>query len=353
MGDTLGDDPRLAGGFRRIRERIDLSERYVGLDVVAEAAVRAFRDGVPPPLVAPFSVGRVSMFSALEARLEAAAAQQRPGPTVLRVAEGDGLSHLMRWANENATSRGFAVAHLDAMPFSATPEVLQRVLIGSLRLNGRTLVEGLVSGQLAARPQSADHVRALVSELGSGGVAVLTYFLEAVGAGRLQEALAVIDWMLGGSTDLAWRRARDLPASPSLAGSARGIAAACSYLARAFGASGVLIAVDGRASSKVPAAPAAVLAGLPYTLVLSGAPLGESRTKDVIVPSMSASELRTLARVIRDCHVKAFAWPDAGIVANDELDAGLPAQPIGAPVRDWVRAVTARLDLLLSEQYEA
>lgn len=351
MSDTLGDDPRLQDRFRQIRERIDLSERHVGLDVVAEAAVRAFRDGVPPPMVASFSVGRAPIFSALDARLNAAAAQHRPVPTVLHVAEGDGLSHLMRWAHEKATSRGFAVARLDAVSFTAAPEAIQHLLVGTLRLSGRTLIEGLVSGQLAARPQAADHVRALASELGSSGIATLTYFLEAAGAGRLQEALAVIDWMLGAPTGTAWRRARGLPASPLLAGTARGVAAACAYLARAFGASGVLIAVDGRSRSVLPSAPTAALAGLPYTLVLSGASLGETRTKDVVVPSMSPGELRSLARLIRDCHVKAFGWPNAGRVANDELERDLATQPVGAPVRDWVRAVTARLDLLLAEQY--
>lgn len=350
MGDTLGDDPRLADGFRRIRERIDLSERYAGLDVAAESAVRAFRDGVPPPAVSTISVGRASTISEVEDRLRGAANLQRPAPTVLDVRDGDGLSHIIRWASEKASRLGFAVVALEAMPVWLDPRSLQSALIGGLKVNGMTLIEGLAEGTLRPDSSAIHHARALATELSPGGMTILTHFLEAVARSRSDEALACIDWILGAPADAGWRRSGQLPSSPLLAPTPRGVAAASVYLARAFGASGVLITVDVRAHATSPAVAIAGLGGLPYNIVLSGAPVEGGKRKELVVPHMQPSELWALARLIRDCHVKAFAWPNAGSVTDDELERLLPVRLPESPVRDWVRGVTAGLDLLLAEQ---
>ena len=181
------------------------------MDVRAESAIRAFRDGVPPPAVGRLTIGRTATLATLETRLDNAAARHGPSPTVLQMAEGDGLSHLLRWAAERASSKGFAVAVLDDVPSSAAPRVLQHALIGSMRLDGLTLIDGLLGRRLEAQPLSVDEVHALISELGRGGITTLTYLLESVRSGNYPEALAVIDWMLGSPADEAWRRGRAYP----------------------------------------------------------------------------------------------------------------------------------------------
>lgn len=350
MDDTLGDDPRLADGFRRIRERIDLNDRYAGLDVEAESTIRALRDGVPPPRVSGISVGRATTTADLAERLRGAAAMQRPSPTVLDVGDSDGLSHLMRWTSERAAGLGFGVAALDEMPTWSDPRSVQEAVLGALRVDGRTLIEGLAEGTLRSDVGATRHARALATELSPGGTAALTSLLEAVAHRRLDAALAIVDWLLGAPSDAAWRRSHGLPSSPNLAPTARGVVAAAVYLSRAFGAHGVLITIDSRADggSRVPAV--AELGGVPFSLVLSGSRVERGHSRELTVPHMTPAELRRLARLIRDYHVKAFAWPDAGRVADDELERLLPAAKSEAPVRDWVRTVTAQLDLLLANQ---
>jgi hypothetical protein len=346
MTDTLGDDPRLSSAFAQIKETLNLAALYTGGDVGAEADVRAFRDGVPPPRVHDVSVGRLSVLEALRGRLAAAAGDRRPMPTALSVRHGDGLSHLLRWASEEGQTGLMAVAFAESFGDRASPFRVQQILLASIRLGGRTLSDTLHSGRAAVSNASIQAVRALSSELTPGGLRVLTVLLEAAAEQRTQDALLLLGWMQGERLESADTRPRGLPAVPLLAATYLGVVSAIVHIARAFGAQGMLVIFD----ENEPDAGIVEISRVPYTLVLSGGNGEAAKVKVIAVPPLPAVDLATLARRIRDRHVQAYGWPDPTPVIDAHLDAVMPKPSPDMTARDWVRAVTATLDELLSRQ---
>jgi hypothetical protein len=346
MSDTLGDDPRLSSAFAQIKERLSLSALYTGGDNRAEADVRAFRDGVPPVRVRELSVGRAATFEVLRGRLEAAAGDRRPKPTTLSVRPGDGLSHLLRWTSEESEAGLMAVAYTEPKSDRSSPFRVQQALLGSMKLSGRTLADALYSGRAVVSDAAIRAVGALAGELTPSGLRVLTVLLEAAADRRTQDALALLGWMQGEPLASDYARRRGLPTIPVLAATYLGVVNAVVHTARAFGAQGMLLLLDG----DTPAAAIAELSRVPFTLVLSGGDRAGPRVKVIDVPPLTPSDLRTLARRIRDKHLQAYGWPDPTPVVNDLLDGLLPPPSPAMTARAWVRTVTATLDNLLSQQ---
>jgi hypothetical protein len=332
--------------FAQIRERLDLAALYTGGDMRAEADIRAFRDGVPPPRVHDISVGRLSVFEAIRVRLAAAAGDRRPAPTALSVRHGDGLSHLLRWASEESQARLMAVAFAEPGGDRASPFRVQQVLLASLRLGGRTLTDILHSGRAAVSDASIQAVRALSSELTPGGMRVLSVLLEAAAERRTQDALLMLGWIQGEHLESEYARRRGLPTVPLLAATYIGVVSAIVHIARAFGAQGMLVILD----ENEPDAAIVEISRVPYTLVLSGGSGDAAQVKVIAVPPMAAVDLGTLARRIRDRHIQAYGWPDPTPVIDAHLDKVLPKPSVDMTAREWVRAVTATLDGLLSKQ---
>lgn len=239
-----------------------------------------------------------------------------------------------------------AVAFIEPGGDRVSPFRVQQVLLGSMRLSGRTLADALYSGRAAVSDAAIRAVRALAGELTPSGLRVLTVLLEAAAEQRTQDALLLLGWLQGEPLESDYRRRRGLPTVPVLAATFLGVVSAVVHTARALGAQGMLLILDGNE----PDTPIAEIARVPFTLVLTGGNRAMPKVKVIEVPPLTPGELRTLARRIRDRHIQAYGWPDPTPVVDARLDGVLPTPSLDMTARDWVRAVTATLDSLLSQQ---
>jgi hypothetical protein len=342
MSETLGEDPRIAALLGEVREGLALSEASVG-DAQAQAEVRAFRDGVPPPAVAALTVGRERTLEEIRRRIDANARGQRPGLMLLDVRAGDGLSHLLRWAKEQGESARTAVATLDAATIRSSSLVVQEKLLGSAHLRGRHLADVLYSERAALAEQTVVSIKALTGELSGAGLRTISVLLEATAAGRTADAFAILERMQGGDLERQELRRLGLPSERCIADTTRGVVIALTHVVRAFGASGLLLLLDAR----VPPLEAIALSSLPFAFMIAGGSSRDPRFRASEVGPLGEQDQILLARRIRDRHLHAYNWSNASSVTNRKLETCIPVQP-GITARDWVRTITAVLDQRLA-----
>lgn len=344
MNDDLGDSPRLAVTFAKIREAIDLHARGLGIDHDAEADIVAFRDGVVPRVVSTLTVGRTEQARTCQERIDAASKGRRPRTVAISTVPGDGLTHFLHLVAELADASGLATAWLVDRESVRSPLSVQTSVLSSAMLGSRSLFDSVEP------PPSHDlgiqgAAERLSERLTPAAVRGLTIIFESLRSGHPEAALPVYRWLCGQDPGANWRAAQRLPAKPALTLTWSSLLEACCLLTQIGGAKGLVLLVD---LQGLTSAPEWLGSQASHCFVASGLASPDG-VDSLTLPCLTKDQGLRLAAIIRDRHIAAYAWPSAEAVADSELQT-LVAPLSWRTTRECVRSIVTHLDQTLARQ---
>jgi hypothetical protein len=308
---------------------------------MAERMVTAFRDGVPPPIVHPITVGNADVFAYLS---RATTRDSQPNPRqglAIRGRSGDGLSHCLQWVREEAATRGSATLALTG-GFPPDADRMQALVFEKARVGDRTLIDALSDPETrASRSQASSAVEQLTKQLTPGGLQCLQLLFEALNKRDHGTIVELVTWMRGEQVSATWRRRNRLPARAHLSSDLKGLASALITLFAMFGIKGLVVSIDESSPSEISQFADEFRAR--RLLVIGTSVSSRVDRDDPFLSPLDPSSKRALAILIRDLHVHAYDWKRPGSVSPARLNEWLLAAPDGT-TRDFVRYLVGRLD---------
>ncbi len=344
MGDQLGDDPRFAATFELIRHAVELHTLGGGRDYDAENDTRAFRDGVVPRRVSDLTVGRTAQAGACGRRIGEASRGGRPAVLYLSSEPGNGQTHFLHLAAEQASGADLATAWIGDPVSLQTPVAAQTALLSTATIGGLPFIDSAKDAP-RDRLEAREAAQRLSGQLTPGAIRALTLIFQALQTGRTEAALPVFRWLCGEDPGSTWRMARGLPRSSGLTSTWPPLLEACCLLTKIAGSKGLLVLVDQRHLASIPLWLHARANGL---LVVSGVGAADAGYT-LELPSLTSEQAIFAARLIRDRHVAAYSWPSGEAMSDQELLAFV-SNLRWQTTRECVRSIVAYLDNALARQ---
>ena len=330
-----------------VRRRLEFLDTVSGPGRLAERMITAFRDGVPPPVVRPVTVGNSDLRKILSRGALGASRFQANTAFVVVGRSGDGLSHCLQWAREEAAGHGLATLTLnEGFPLNEVDR-LQAAILEKSTVGERTLMDVLSKPPgRTNRAAAMGRVHHVASQLTAGGLLALQLLFENANQNHHDQVLELLTWIRGEVMPTAWRRRYGLPARALLAPNVPGLATGILTLLEIFGIKGLGVSVEEATEAQLHAFMTSFRA--PGIFLVAATPNQRHNARGAL--ALSPLDLRSrqsLAIIIRDLHVHAYEWKRLGAVSPDRLNEWVLLSVDGTS-RDLVRDLVARLDSVLA-----